>query len=588
MSYQVIARKWRPQVFQDLIGQPHISQTLLNALRNDRIPHAFLFTGPRGTGKTSTARILAKSLRCEKSVDFIPCGQCASCLEITEGRSVDVMEIDGASNNGVDSIRELRESITFMPSRGKYKIYIIDEVHMLSTSAFNALLKTLEEPPAHVVFMLATTEVHKIPQTILSRCQRFDFRRISTKAIAHHLKTICDHDGISTSEEALWLVAREGDGSMRDSQSLLDHVISFSDGTLTVESVVRILALTDRVILQDILLAMAERNSQNMLSIIERMNQTGFEPEILMEELLEMIRNALMVMLSPDRLGKQLDVPDNEMQFLAKIAELTSEADLHLLFDMAIKAQQDVVRASDPRLVLEMVLLRMVSAPSMKSIRSLVMSDPPAKAGGNSTAQTKMEPTEKPKAMMYQGPATNTGSTASSSSLAAPVVKPSPEPKTTSSVLKTEVAAAKTTVKSEHQLDMWLELVDRLRAEDALFAAKIENIRFIKQEKMKIYLQVPPHLQFIQQQLNDPEIRKKMQHFIDLTFGPEYSFEMVQSKDGLKGDSVQTVAQKQKSAIKDEVKLKIEQHPQVQAVQKIFNAKIGSINTASENSPAKK
>ena len=200
MSYQVIARKYRPQSFDQMVGQNHITQTLHNALQNDRLPHALLFTGLRGTGKTSSARILAKILRCSNPKNFTPCNECQNCLEISAGRAVDVIEIDGASNNGVDAIRDLRDNVMFAPSSGKYKIFIIDEVHMLSTSAFNALLKTLEEPPAHVVFILATTEVHKIPQTILSRCQRFDFRRIPLKQITDYLKKICQLEKISADE----------------------------------------------------------------------------------------------------------------------------------------------------------------------------------------------------------------------------------------------------------------------------------------------------------------------------------------------------------------------------------------------------
>ncbi len=233
LSYEVIARRFRPQEFESLVGQDHVRQTLSNALRAKRLHHALLFTGPRGTGKTSPARILAKSIRCPNAVDFVPCNRCNECDEITSGRSVNVIEIDGASNNGVDAIRELRETIGYMPSSGKYKIYIIDEVHMLSTSAFNALLKTLEEPPEHVFFVMATTEAHKLPKTILSRVQRFDFRRIPTALIAQHLKKICEADQIKCQPEALWAVARQGDGSMRDSQSLLEQVINFCEGELT-------------------------------------------------------------------------------------------------------------------------------------------------------------------------------------------------------------------------------------------------------------------------------------------------------------------------------------------------------------------
>ena len=258
LAYQVIARKWRPNSFNELVGQSHVSQTLLNALKSDRLPHALLFTGPRGTGKTSSARILAKALRCPNAVDFTPCNSCSDCEDIAAGRSVNVIEVDGASNNGVDAIRELRDAVGYMPSTGKYKVYIIDEVHMLSMSAFNALLKTLEEPPEHVVFVLATTEVHKIPNTVLSRCQRFDFRRIPFRAIAEHLGNICKSENISAEEQALWLLARQGEGSMRDSQSLLDQVITFSSGNITLQRVVEVLGLTDRQLLTDTLTAVGK------------------------------------------------------------------------------------------------------------------------------------------------------------------------------------------------------------------------------------------------------------------------------------------------------------------------------------------
>ena len=287
MSYQVIARKWRPKNFSELIGQKHISQTLENALKSDRMPHALLFTGPRGTGKTSTARILAKSLRCPESKNFVPCNDCSECDDINLGRAVNVVEIDGASNNGVDAIRELRETVGYMPSTGKYKVYIIDEVHMLSGSAFNALLKTLEEPPEHVIFVMATTEVQKIPATILSRCQRFDFRRIPLRLITDHLEDICKRESVSAETEALWLIARQGDGSMRDSQSLLEQVISFCDGKLTSAKVTEVLGLTDRSLLVKIIGALVDRNSQVALDVVHGLYNSGHDPSLFVKDLLE-------------------------------------------------------------------------------------------------------------------------------------------------------------------------------------------------------------------------------------------------------------------------------------------------------------
>ena len=240
MSYQVLARKWRPQSFEEVIGQKHVVKTLQNAIVHNRIAHSFLFAGQRGVGKTSIARILAKALNCQEGPTAQPCGNCNSCKEITGGNSIDVLEIDGASNTGVDDVRELRESVKYVPSKSRYKIYIIDEVHMLSNSAFNALLKTLEEPPAHVIFMFATTEPHKIPATVLSRCQRFDLRRISLEAIVKQLNEITSGEKIKISEQGLRWIAREAEGSMRDAQSILDRVISYAGEKISDEDIAEV------------------------------------------------------------------------------------------------------------------------------------------------------------------------------------------------------------------------------------------------------------------------------------------------------------------------------------------------------------
>jgi DNA polymerase III subunit gamma/tau len=348
VSYQVIARKWRPPSFQDLVGQPHVTQTLLNALRSNRLPHALIFSGARGVGKTSSARILAKSLRCPNAKDFVPCNQCRTCEEIGAGRSLDVIEIDGASNNGVDAIRELRETVGYMPSSGKYKVYIIDEVHMLSTSAFNALLKTLEEPPGHVIFIFATTEPQKIPVTILSRCQRFDFRRIPTREIAEHLDKICKAEKISAEPEGLWSIARQAEGSMRDSQSLLDQVITFTQGHVTQKNVTEVLGLTDRDLLIETVRMLGERNAPGMLEVIRRIYGAGYDAKTFAHDLLEQMRNLLLVKLSPDRLKEIVDLPESELTSLQEIASALSEEDIHLMFDMALKGGNDIPRAQSP------------------------------------------------------------------------------------------------------------------------------------------------------------------------------------------------------------------------------------------------
>ena len=268
MSYMAIARKWRPTTFEEIAGQTHVTRTLQNAIKLDRIHHAFLFAGPRGVGKTTAARALARSLNCVQGPTAEPCGECESCLEILAGNSPDVIEIDGASNNSVEDIRDLRESVRYLPVRGRKKVYIIDEVHMLSKGAFNALLKTLEEPPEHVVFLFATTEPQRIPDTILSRVQRFEFKRIPMTVVVKHLRKICDADQIEISDDGLRLIARAGEGSMRDSQSLLDQVISFSGTTISNTQVTEALGLVDRSLLYSMLEGLLKGNADACLEAI--------------------------------------------------------------------------------------------------------------------------------------------------------------------------------------------------------------------------------------------------------------------------------------------------------------------------------
>jgi len=580
LSYQVIARKWRPQSFTDVVGQSHITQTLSNALKNGRLPHALLFTGPRGTGKTSSARILAKALRCPNAVDFVPCNTCDSCREIASGSSVDVMEIDGASNNGVDAIRELRDTVMFMPATGKYKIYIIDEVHMLSTSAFNALLKTLEEPPSHVIFIMATTEAHKIPQTILSRCQRFDFRRISTRSITEHLKHICDADGVQAEDDALWIIARQGDGSMRDSQSLLDQVTTFANGPLNKANVVAILGLTDRALLYETLTALIQRDSKAVLKVIEKISLAGFEPHLFSQDLLEQIRNLLLVKVSEDQISSILELPDSELKVLQDLAAALPEEDIHMLFDMALKSGSDIPRAQDPRLVLEVALLRMASAPKMVDLQTL-LKNPGAFANSHSAGGTR-QPYTPPVAPPVKGhnrlneaakvSEVPTGIEAMKAALDnKPKVKPAEaKPAPVEEVKVPQKAQGATAT------EKWIHFIDLVRQDDALFAAKIENLLFAKEEGKLLSLGVPVKLAFLKEQMSDTQGRKKLQGFIDSYWGAGYSFEVLMSRDQV-GESAQSMQQKKVQLAEDEIRNKITENEMVKAAQKAFNGQIKSI-----------
>ncbi len=561
MSYQVIARKWRPQNFDQLVGQNHISQTLQNALKNGRIPHALLFTGPRGTGKTSSARILAKSLRCPNAENFIPCNTCSECQDIALGRSVNVMEIDGASNNGVDAIRELRDTVAYSPSSGKFKIYIIDEVHMLSTSAFNALLKTLEEPPAHVVFIMATTEVHKIPQTILSRCQRFDFRSISTRQISDRLAEICKKENVIADDDALWIIARQGDGSMRDSQSLLDQVITFANGPLTRENVVQILGLTDRALLLETLTGLAARKTDQILTVIEKVRKAGYEPGLFAKDLLENIRNLLMLKISKNPTAI-LELPDSEIRFLQGVAVDLSEEDIHLLFDMALKGAADIPKSTDPRIVLEMVLLRMVQAPKIASLAQLLQNagaSLPTK-GPNPTASTEVGSASYRQASTSMSDA---GSAAASGS---------------SSATRSASTPHQMDPVGRNPQDKWLEYVQRLRGTDALLAAKVENLLFLGEKNKVLDLAVPGKLAFLKEQLNAPDLRKKIQETIEIHFGPGYSFQIQSSKDDMTGGtSAQAMVQQKQKLQQEEVAQQVENHPMVKSAKAAFKGQIKTI-----------
>ena len=370
MAYLVLARKWRPQNFTDLIGQEHVSQTLANAIRSGRIHHAFLFTGARGVGKTSAARILAKALNCDEGLSDQPCGICSSCTEITAGQGLDVIEVDGASNTGVDDVRELRENIRYLPNRSRYKIFIIDEVHMLSTNAFNALLKTLEEPPEHAKFIFATTEPHKIPITILSRCQRFDFRKIPLAKVASRLREISDAEQLTISDRSLSLVARQGEGSMRDALSTLDQVIAFSGEQVDDEAVQTLLGMVDRRLLLDTVEAVLQRDSRRALDAVRRVDQLGLALRRFTQDLLEMFRGMVICKVVEDP-AEMLDLVGEELKELKALAEEASLDDLQRIVTLLMKTQTELVNSSFPLLTLEMSLVRLATLAPTQDLRNV-------------------------------------------------------------------------------------------------------------------------------------------------------------------------------------------------------------------------
>ncbi|MBW1704871.1 MAG: DNA polymerase III subunit gamma/tau [Deltaproteobacteria bacterium] len=357
MAYEVLARKWRPQVFEDVIGQEHITKTLINAIKSGRLSHAYLFSGPRGVGKTTVARILAKAINCEKGEPGIPCNECPSCTEITNGSSVDVQEIDGASNRGIDEIRELRESTKYMPASSKYRIYIIDEVHMLTKEAFNALLKTLEEPPAHVKFIFATTESHKVPVTILSRCQRFDFKRISPARIIDHLEKMTQREGVECSRTGLALIAKQAEGSMRDAQSLLDQVISFTGSKVEDGNITEVLGIIDRDIIFETSRAIIEGEPKKCLEIVDQIYNYGSDIKEFYRALMDQFRNLMIILIASREY--LLDMTESEKEEAARQAGIAGSEKLQVLLNFMISREADLRFTSHPRLILETTVIKL-------------------------------------------------------------------------------------------------------------------------------------------------------------------------------------------------------------------------------------
>ena len=360
MDYQVSARKYRPGTFDDVIGQSHVVQTLMNSIATKRIAHAFLFSGTRGVGKTTVARILAKALNCEQGPTGSPCNTCVNCQEITQGTSVDVVEIDGASNTSVDDVREIRENVKFTPFRGQYRVYIIDEVHMLSNSAFNALLKTLEEPPSHVVFIFATTEIHKIPATILSRCQHYNFRRISKAEIVQRLRHVADQDGLVIEDRSLMALARASEGSMRDGLSLLDQVIAFGGKTIRHQDLETLLGAVPQERVRAMVEAVIEQHSAKALQVIAGLLDQGHDLRAYCADLVEYVRNMLVAAVVPtsSELRGLVEATDEDLAQLARDVERFTVEQLQELFRMWASAEDSLRASAHPRFVLETAAVR--------------------------------------------------------------------------------------------------------------------------------------------------------------------------------------------------------------------------------------
>jgi len=476
MDFQVSARKWRPQKFSELIGQEHIVRTLSNAIEMNRVSHAFLFSGTRGVGKTTTARILARVLNCEKGPTIDPCGVCSLCQEITAGHCIDVQEIDGASNNGVGEVRDLIDNVQYATSSARYKVYIIDEVHMLSKSAFNALLKTLEEPPPRVIFIFATTELIKIPETILSRCQCFEFKPLSNAQITKQLELICGQEGIQIDEKSLVEISKIGAGSMRDAQSLLDQVIAYSGKKVDTDSVEAVLGIVGGATLELFAELLIKREPSELITLVQQVVNQGKELGLFCRSVMEYLRNLLMVKVSrnPETL---LNAQTCNLEVLKKQAQGFHADELQQMFTILSRAETEMKRSSLAQMVFEMAILRLTETRPFKKIDDLIHKINQAESQATQSVAPSSAPSD-----------STVASAAQSQPVNPPVAQTEQSPFDSSVWAKIRQEVARKRPAFEHYLDKCQVLVLNEKEIQLMFADSFtlemvgtpENIQFIK------------------------------------------------------------------------------------------------------------
>jgi DNA polymerase-3 subunit gamma/tau len=593
VTYLVLARKYRPQTFDDLVGQEHVAKTLANAIDSGRVAHAFLFTGVRGVGKTTSARLLAKCLNClgadgkATKPTAKPCNECSACKEITAGMDVDVQEIDGASYNGVDEVRRLQEGLVFRPARDRFKIFIVDEVHMLSNAAWNAFLKTLEEPPPHVKFIFATTEVHKVPVTILSRCQRYDFKLIPTQVIARRLKDVLAAEKIEADDTSIAVLAREAAGSMRDAMSLVDQVIAFSGNKLTGADVTRVLGVADRKVLHELCSALVDGQADVALRIVDQVSQQGFDVVHVAKDLLASLRNVVVAKVSGDKGRELLDLADEEVKDVMALAQRAEVDDLLRLFNGFSKSFDDIAKSGQARAALEMTLVRLAKRPPLIPLDELLVrlgdlerrlggapsTGRPSGGGGGggssraSSQQPHITTTAVPRDVVHTTPKTR----------GALALAPSPE-QTPTPTSATQIIVEDPTPQPPpvSVTSPWRAILDKVRAGDPGLASALEHAVPVEVSRTRVLLGFAQD-DFLGHHASEEASIAKLVKAVHAHFGASVPVHIDTKHRGGKVGSVHAIDSAERRAEIAKARAAVEEHPIVREIVRLFDAELRDI-----------
>jgi DNA polymerase-3 subunit gamma/tau len=573
LSYVVLARKYRPQTFANLVGQEPVVRTLRNAMAMGRVHHAFLLTGARGVGKTTTARLLARGLNCAEGPTTNPCGTCPHCQSMQAGNAPDVIEVDGASNTGVDYVRELREAARYMPSLGRYKLYIIDEVHMLSQAAFNALLKTLEEPPPHIKFIFATTEPAKIPVTILSRCQRFDLRRVDLPLMLAHLGHICRQEGIEASEAALTTIAREAQGSVRDALSLLDQVLSYAGERPIDEVVLEALGTIDRDVLFTLLDSMVQRDAAQVLGQVQDLANRGHDLGEVMSLLLQHIRDVSVAAAMADPQGALPERTPHEVERLKLQAQKRSQTDWHRLFMKGCEVVEDVVQSSMPQMALEMGLLRLLHIAPAADLENLL------ERLDQLLTTTPVDPSP-PSA--GRRPGAGSAPAASAASAPSPGASPAASPAAPPAPQRAPAPAPEPVTEAVGGLG-WRSFVDRVRTRRPDLASVLEQGLLVSFAPTGVQVAYTPGT-FFWEAANDKEHRALFAELLAEHMGQDaVPFGVIAQEAGELPGAMPSLAaqrQEQQQSAWQQTEQKAREHAHVQAAMQIFGGEVRAIEPA--------